>query len=223
MLLRTLQRSIRCNLTPMKLCCRVENVNKKCWKCGHICCSCSVHCLECKAIQFVTDCDYYDLFKLEPSFELDEGKLDAKYKDLQKQLHPDLFSTKTPNEKDVSLQSSTAVNQAYQTLRDPIHRAMYILSREHINVFEESQSYRDPQLMNEIFELREGIDDIMELKQAEALMAELSMKMKVVEQRLQSELEKKDMNTFARDAVRLKYYSKVLAEAVLKKEAFAGN
>lgn len=103
--------------------------------------------MKCNYIQDMKVCDYFDLFKLRPNYEVDTNLLDQKYKVLQKQFHPDLFSSKTTEEQKVSLKSSTAVNQAYQTLKNPVHRAMYILSRNNINIFDEGESYHDPKLM----------------------------------------------------------------------------
>lgn len=103
--------------------------------------------MKCNYIQDMKVCDYFDLFKMKPNYEVDVHTLEQKYKILQKQFHPDLFTTKTFEEQKISLKSSTAVNQAYQTLKDPVHRAMYILSRNNLNIFDEGESYSNPTLM----------------------------------------------------------------------------
>jgi molecular chaperone HscB len=54
------------------------------------------------------------MFGIDESFKVDERKLEVEFKNLQKQLHPDKFSVGSPEEKKVSLQASSVVNQAYQ-------------------------------------------------------------------------------------------------------------
>ena len=47
--------------------------------------------------------------------------LDRAYRDVQAQVHPDRFVNATEAERRASMQQATRVNEAYQTLRNPIH------------------------------------------------------------------------------------------------------
>ena len=62
-----------------------------------------------------------------PAFDLDPADLEARYKALQRRLHPDGFSTAPPTEREFSAEQASAVNQAYDTLRRPLRRAAYMV------------------------------------------------------------------------------------------------
>jgi molecular chaperone HscB len=70
---------------------------------------------------------YFQLFDLPGQFELDNAVLGAKFRQLQGQLHPDRFTSKSQHEQRVAVQYSTFVNQAYTTLRKPLDRAYDLL------------------------------------------------------------------------------------------------
>ena len=54
--------------------------------------------------------------------------LQENYRAIQKEIHPDRFTTSSENEKVQSMIKSTQANDGYQTLKSPIKRAKYILS-----------------------------------------------------------------------------------------------
>ncbi len=90
-----------------------------CWKCGSITSQYDLFCSErsCGVIQAITideEFDIFALYNLEPKYELDLCELDDKFRQLQTKLHPDKFATKSILEKNVSLQSSSSINQSYQ-------------------------------------------------------------------------------------------------------------
>jgi molecular chaperone HscB len=114
--------------------------------------------MDCNTVQKMVDCNYFDIFQLKHTYSIDLSHLDSLYKRIQSKVHPDKYTLKTDNEKTVSLESSTTVNQAYRTLKDPIHRAMYLLSLNNINVFDEGTSYTNPQLMVRIHVVGNRVD-----------------------------------------------------------------
>ncbi|XP_023334505.1 iron-sulfur cluster co-chaperone protein HscB, mitochondrial-like isoform X1 [Eurytemora carolleeae] len=71
--------------------------------------------------------DYFSIFGLEKSFALDTAELSRVYKGLQRQLHPDRFSLKPEEEKDISEHWSSIVNNGYNWLLKPLPRALYLL------------------------------------------------------------------------------------------------
>ena len=70
---------------------------------------------------------YFELFELPASYALDRERLDSAYRELQNKVHPDKFAAKSEAEQRVAMQWATKVNEAYQTLKMPISRGVYLL------------------------------------------------------------------------------------------------
>ena len=73
------------------------------------------------------DADFFTLFQLPRAFRLDAAELEARYRDIQAQVHPDRFAHAGEAERRLSMQWATRANEAYQTLRRPLARARYLL------------------------------------------------------------------------------------------------
>ena len=67
--------------------------------------------------------DYFTLFGLPAGYEIDTQALAARFQDLQRQYHPDKFASGTQAEQLAAVQHSATINQAWQTLRNPLSRA----------------------------------------------------------------------------------------------------
>ena len=70
--------------------------------------------------------DDFDLFGLSRSFAQDRAALDAAWKALQRQAHPDKFAAEGAAAQRLAMQWSVRINEAYQRLKDPIRRAAYL-------------------------------------------------------------------------------------------------
>jgi molecular chaperone HscB len=70
--------------------------------------------------------DDFDLFGLSRSFAQDRTALDAAWKALQRQAHPDKFAAEGAAAQRLAMQWSVRINEAYQRLKDPIRRAAYL-------------------------------------------------------------------------------------------------
>lgn len=127
---------------------------KTCWKCDTLLLNNQVFCSICKTIQTInkSSCNFFELLGIEPNFNLDFNILEKNFKNLQKQLHPDLFSNKSIIERESSNNNSSYVNEAYQTLKDHVDRANYLLCMNKIYVLEErpdkqNDQEKDPLIM----------------------------------------------------------------------------
>mgnify|MGYP006280424411 FL=1 len=70
--------------------------------------------------------DDFSLFQLPRGYRLDRSLLDARWKDLQREAHPDKFAAQGAASQRVALQWSVRINEAYQRLKDPLKRAAYL-------------------------------------------------------------------------------------------------
>ena len=71
--------------------------------------------------------DYFALFDLPRRFRIDVAQLDARYRDVQAQVHPDRFADADDAQRRLSLQWATRANEAYLALKKPLSRAIYLL------------------------------------------------------------------------------------------------
>jgi len=100
---------------------------------------------------------YFQLLNIPPAFELDFSALETAYFKAQRQFHPDRFVNKSPEERLSALQKSMDINAAYETLKNPLKCAQYLLSLQEIIVGTEKDSIKPaPTLLVEIMELRES-------------------------------------------------------------------
>mgnify|MGYP001279326904 FL=1 len=103
--------------------------------------------------------NFFELFGIPISIEVNHIELDKKYKILQQQFHPDNFSNSTNNEKRVALQISSQINDGYIILSNLISRIEYILK---INNFiqDESKTIQDSKFLSKQIELSEFLESI---------------------------------------------------------------
>lgn len=90
----------------------------------------SVVCDSCRSIHpDAAGMDYFTLLGLPETFEIDSAELRRKYLALSRHVHPDFHVRENPDVQALHLRVSSALNEAYQTLRDPASRAAYLLER----------------------------------------------------------------------------------------------
>jgi molecular chaperone HscB len=71
--------------------------------------------------------DHYALFGLPRGYAVDLAELDRRYLELQARVHPDKHAHLGDAEKRLAMQWATRANEAYQTLKQPLKRARYLL------------------------------------------------------------------------------------------------
>jgi len=113
--------------------------------------------------------NYFALFGLEPAFQTDLAHLEQSFRALQAQVHPDKFSSAGDAERRLSMQSSTHVNEAYQTLKQPMSRARYLLSLHGVDTQEETNTAMPADFLMQQMEWREAIGEATEAADAAAL------------------------------------------------------
>jgi len=112
---------------------------------------------------------HFDLFDLPPTYAIDSAKLDEAYRTVQAQVHPDRFAAAGDAQKRVAMQWATRANEAYQTLRDPLKRATYMLSLRGVHADAENNTAMEPAFLMQQMEWRENIEDAAAAKNVGAL------------------------------------------------------
>jgi molecular chaperone HscB len=104
--------------------------------------------------------DYYRLLGIQRSLNLSLDALQQRFYELSRQLHPDKFMRGTEAERQRAVEASSALNDAYRTLKDPIRRAQYVLSQEGFDIGEQRSKDVPPELLEEVFELNMALEEI---------------------------------------------------------------
>ncbi|MCF8186650.1 MAG: Fe-S protein assembly co-chaperone HscB [Sulfuritalea sp.] len=113
--------------------------------------------------------NYYQLFDLQPTFNIVLATLETNYRKIQSESHPDRFVTATSAEKLKSMQLATLANEAYQTLKNPASRAQYLLELNGINAISESNTSMPADFLMQQMEWRETLEDASMAKNVSAL------------------------------------------------------
>ena len=104
----------------------------------------------------------FELFGLPPRFALDAGALDARWKELQRQVHPDKFAAQGAAAQRVAMQWSARINEAYRRLKDPLKRAAYLCELNGAPIDAESNTAMPAEFLMQQMELREAVDDAVD-------------------------------------------------------------
>ncbi|MDO8439282.1 MAG: Fe-S protein assembly co-chaperone HscB [Telluria sp.] len=113
--------------------------------------------------------NHYDLFQLPATFAVDSNALDAAYRDVQGQVHPDRFVNATDAEKRVAMQWATRANEAYQTLRNPQKRARYLCELHGVDLKTESNTAMPMEFLMQQMAWREALGDAKAARDIAAL------------------------------------------------------
>ncbi|WP_302175309.1 Fe-S protein assembly co-chaperone HscB [uncultured Hydrogenophaga sp.] len=101
----------------------------------------------------------FELFGVEPLFGLDRALVDERWKDLQRQVHPDRFATADAASQRLAMQWSVRINEAHQRLKDPLKRAAYLCELNGAPIEAESNTAMPPDFLMQQMEWREQLDD----------------------------------------------------------------
>ncbi|ALO34073.1 cobalamin 5'-phosphate synthase [Colwellia sp. MT41] len=117
--------------------------------------------------------NYFQLFGIEASFDLDLQNLSSSYQALQKAVHPDKFAHASDQDQRIAVQKSAQINDAYQTLKQPLPRAEYILVQRGVDMPNEQHSFSDTGFLLHQMELREMLEDVKQASDADAALLEV--------------------------------------------------
>lgn len=103
--------------------------------------------------------NYFSTFELPSSFAVDAAALSARYRDLQAAVHPDRFVNATDADKRLAMSRTVDINEAYTTLKDPVRRAMHLLSLVGVDGLDEKNTTMPPDFLMEQIDWREALAD----------------------------------------------------------------
>jgi molecular chaperone HscB len=101
----------------------------------------------------------FQLFGLPQRYEQDRAAIDGRWKDLQREAHPDKFAAQGASAQRAALQWSVRINEAYQRLKDPLKRAAYLCELLGAPIQAHSNTAMPADFLVEQMEWREALDD----------------------------------------------------------------
>ena len=159
---------------------------------------------------------HFELFGLPQTYALDRDRLDTAYRELQNAVHPDRFAAQPETDQRLAMQWATQVNEAYQTLKHPVNRGVYLLKLQGIDALDANNTKMAPAFLMQQMEWREAIDEARAGREMDALDA-LSNDLRATHRRIEAQLVELIDSTrdfmAASEAVRqLRFMDKLIAE-----------
>ncbi|OIN93050.1 MAG: Fe-S protein assembly co-chaperone HscB [Comamonadaceae bacterium CG1_02_60_18] len=111
----------------------------------------------------------FELFGLVARYAQDRAALDARWKDLQRQVHPDKFADQGAAAQRVAMQWSVRINEAYQRLKDPLKRAAYLCELNAAPVNAENNTAMPAPFLMQQMQWREDLDDAQGAEELEQI------------------------------------------------------
>ncbi len=118
--------------------------------------------------------DDFELFGLPRQFAQDRAAIDTRWKDLQREAHPDKFAAQGAAAQRVAMQWSVRINEAYQRLKDPLRRAAYLCELHGAPVNAENNTAMPAEFLMQQMEWREALDEARDIAALDALNDEVN-------------------------------------------------
>ncbi len=111
----------------------------------------------------------FAIFGIEPGFALDRGALDQRWKDLQREAHPDRFAASDAQTQRQAMQWSVRINEAYQRLKDPLKRAAYLCELNGAPIQAENNTAMPAAFLMQQMQWREDLEEASTVPELERM------------------------------------------------------
>jgi len=168
--------------------------------------------------------NYFELFGLANSYQLDTQDLAKRYRRLQQEVHPDRYANGSAQEKRIAMQQAAHVNSAYQHLKQPLARGLYLLELSGHALDEKGtgNAMMDPDFLFAQMALREHLEQIPTqaepIEQLEQFMTELEQAKTGLYGEFSSTLAQQHWESAQELARKLQFYDKLHEESLLLEE-----
>ena len=117
----------------------------------------------------------FELFGMPIQFAMTRDALDVRWKELQREAHPDRFAVEGAAAQRIAMQWSVRINEAYQRLKDPVKRAAYLCELHGAPVNAENNTAMPAVFLMQQMTWREALDDTQTQAELETLLSEVQM------------------------------------------------
>lgn len=134
--------------------------------------------------------NYFTLFGLPESFQIDNARLAERYRALQRELHPDRHAHAGEREQRLAVQYTAHLNDALATLKSPLKRALYLLELRGHPVRADDRRPMAPAFLMEQMALREELEEASGSADPEAALERLQAHADGVRKGLETDFER---------------------------------
>jgi molecular chaperone HscB len=103
--------------------------------------------------------DDFELYGLTRQFAQDRTAIDSRWKELQREAHPDKFAAQGGAAQRLAMQWSVRINEGYQRLKDPLKRAAYLCELHGAPVNAENNTAMPADFLMQQMAWRESLDE----------------------------------------------------------------
>ncbi|HMI77083.1 MAG TPA: Fe-S protein assembly co-chaperone HscB [Buchnera sp. (in: enterobacteria)] len=132
--------------------------------------------------------NYFKLFDLPESFNINVKLLTKNFYKLQRQFHPDKINYHPEYAKEDMLKHSILINKGYRVLKDFLKRAEYLLLLNGFNLQDKKNILCDKDFLIEQFNFYEEIEKIKKLPLDLMRINDISMRIKKINNQYYTEL-----------------------------------
>jgi molecular chaperone HscB len=191
-----------------------------CWSCQQPVAARALFCHSCGAVQGPGQLNHFARLGVAPGFDLDLDRLEKQYLGFQRAMHPDRFVTKTARERAIAESQAVSMNEAYETLKDPLRRAAYLLGLKGLDAsVGKDETVRDPELLMEAMEAREALMEAESVDAIEKLQVKAGADAIAVLSEISKAFANDDLPAANRLTTKLKYLRKYLEETRVRRVA----
>ena len=126
----------------------------------------------------------FELFGLPERFEQDVARIDSRWKELQREAHPDRFASQGAAAQRIAMQWSVRINEAYKRLKDPLKRAAYLCELRGAPIDAENNTAMPAEFLVEQMEWREALEEARAPEDVDHLEEELMQARRATLQRI---------------------------------------
>ncbi|MEX2201317.1 MAG: Fe-S protein assembly co-chaperone HscB [Dongiaceae bacterium] len=193
-----------------------------CWSCHGPVDPVALFCHVCGAVQPPGPVDHFQRLGLVARFDLDPAEIGRRYIAFQQRLHPDRFAGKSARERTIAERHAVSLNEAYETLKDPLRRGSYLLQRAgRASPTAENRTIDDPALLMETMERREALSEASSIDRVAALAKAAATDEEMLLDALKAAFAADNLNAATGLLTRLRYLRKFAEEARARRAVLA--
>jgi molecular chaperone HscB len=162
--------------------------------------------------------DYFELYGIPRSADLDVKALEQRFRELSLEVHPDRLVGADAHARRVAAEKSALLNEGVKVLRDPVRRLFYLLKLRGVDLEGEQAAAKlemPVEFLEEILAHREALEAAKARKaldQAHAMAKEMRAARDGWLEQAKRALERDDVDTATQALGRVRYYTRFLEE-----------